>query len=431
MDISLTDVAFIHERLNSEKDSKSRRHGVTPTPAYLVPPKKNKTAKGNKKTAKDKKSKGKKKSKKELEEEKAGYLIHQRKTLMNSFLHCCQKLKVDPDEALINQLSIQESVVDSKEERDAAWILKAIVSDGNRLGPGNMRALCCAISGRWLSTTAASPMFASHYEMLLDLSINNAMIGATGARAVAALLSTSTCTLQTLRLCSANNIGSEGCKALGNALSFSGGNRTLIELFLDGDVSIGDAGATELCTRLELNSNLKVLSMASCRIGNKGATSIAEMLKSVRNGIQYLNLECNTLKGVGITSLCAYGLSSSLQVINLASTGIQEKDSLIAVEALGNAIRRCKNLQAVDFNLNILNQTSAETLTLLLAKARRDGSKIDEFIITTSIASNLYKDLALDPSLMSSWTSRMRATNAYRRTPTPSPFGSEIVNNRK
>ena len=130
MDISLTDVAFIHERLNSEKDSKSRRHGVTPTPAYLVPPKKNKTAKGNKKTAKDKKSKGKKKSKKELEEEKAGYLIHQRKTLMNSFLHCCQKLKVDPDEALINQLSIQESVVDSKEERDAAWILKAIVSDG-------------------------------------------------------------------------------------------------------------------------------------------------------------------------------------------------------------------------------------------------------------------------------------------------------------
>ena len=171
--------------------------------------------------------------------------------------------------------------------------------------------------------------------------------------------------------------------------------------------------------------------MASCRIGNKGATSIAEMLKSIRNGIQYLNLECNTLKGVGITSLCAYGLSSSLQVINLASTGIQEKDSLIAVEALGNAIRRCKNLQAVDFNLNILNQTSAETLTLLLAKARRDGSKIDEFIITTSIASNLYKDLALDPSLMSSWTSRMRATNAYRRTPTPSPFGSEIVNNRK
>ena len=62
------------------------------------------------------------------------------------------------------------------------------------------------------------------------------------------------------------------------ALSFSGGNRSLVELHLDGDVSVGDRGAEELCAGLELNSSLKVLSLASCRLGVAGARAVAECI---------------------------------------------------------------------------------------------------------------------------------------------------------
>jgi hypothetical protein len=433
MDLSLADVSFIHAKLGSEKDSIKRRNGATPS---AVSSKSSASAKQKEKSKNSNKSKNgassnkrnKKKSKKEIEEEAAGYLIHQRKILLTNYMTCCKKLKVDPDAQLVYQMEVHESVEWSKEEREAAsGALEAIVSDGACLGPGNTRALCCGISGRWLSTTAESLTFAPRYELLLHLAINNGAIGTTGARAVSAMLATSTCTLKTLRLCSQNNIGAAGCRALGNALSFSGGNRSLVELFLDGDTSIGDEGVAELCYRLELNSSLKVLSLASCKIESRGAAAVADMLKSIRSGVQYLSLECNTLGATGIVALCSRGLNNVLQVLNIASTGVQEKDSLLAVDALGAAIRQASNLQAVDFNLNHFTPASAEKMSLLLAKARRDGSKLDEFIVTTILDHQHYKNLHLDPSLISSWTSRMKeSTNAFRRTPTPSPFGSEI-----
>ena len=382
------------------------------------------TPAGKKKAWKGKKggSQKKGKSKKEAAEEQAGYLLQQRKTLLQNYLTATAKLKVIPIAAIVHQMEIHESVEWSKEDRDNAMgALLSIVSDGVRVGPGNMRALCCAITGKWLSTTTSSPSFAPKYDMLLHLGISKGDIGSTGAIAVAALLETKTCTLRTLRLL-CNNIGTSGCYALGNALSFAGGNKSLIELYIDGDESVGDEGSAELCNRLELNSSLKVLSLSSCGITATGAGAVGDMLRSVRNGIQYLSLECNSLTGGGIEALCNDGFST-LQVLNIASTGVLKCESLTACEALGQCIRISKALQAVDFNLNALTVDSAKHLSECLVKARRDGSRIDEFIVTTSIDHSSFQALALDPSIMSGWNARMKeVSKKFRRTPTPSPF---------
>ena len=418
-DLSITDMKFIHQRLADEEDSNNRRFAQKEQQTSTTPTGK-KQKKG--KQGGSKKGGSKKKSKKEAAEEQAGYLLKQRKTLLQNYLTATAKLKVTPIAAIVHQMEIHESVEWSKEDRDAAMgALLSIVSEGARVGPGNMRAVCCAITGKWLSTTTSSPSFAPKYDMLLHLGISKGDIGSTGAIAVAALLETKTCTLRTLRLLS-NNIGTSGCYALGNALSFAGGNKSLIELYIDGDESVGDEGCAELCGRLELNSSLKVLSLSSCGITATGAGTVGDMLRSIRNGIQYLSLECNSLTGGGIEALCNNGFST-LQVLNLASAGVIASDSLAACEALGQCIRISKALQAVDFNLNALTIDSAKHLSECLVKARRDGSRIDEFIVTTSIDHSSFQALALDPSIMSGWNARMKeVSKKFRRTPTPSPF---------
>lgn len=238
--LSLTDVKFVRQRLASAEDSRRRREE-----SKTFAPSSSKTKeKGKKGKDKGKGKKGKKKSKKELEDEAAHFILHQRKNLLKNYSFACDKLKIDPDEELLRQMN----------DETIQGPLTILTSDGIRLGPGNTRALCCGISGKWLSTTIESKMFGSEYQFLLHLGINNGDIGSTGCRAIACLLSSSSCTLQTLRLHSRNNIGAHGCAAIGTALNFGGGNKSLIELYLDGDTSVGDAGVVELCSRLELNS---------------------------------------------------------------------------------------------------------------------------------------------------------------------------------
>ena len=167
-----------------------------------------------------------------------------------------------------------------------------------------------------------------------------------------------------------------------------------------------------------------MLSLSSCSITTPSAAcAVGAMLTSIRCGLQYISLECNTLGGPGIEALCTPGFLT-LQVLNLASTGVNANDSLMAVAALGRAIRSSKLLQAVDFNLNVITLDAAASLSDSLVKARRDGSKIDEFVVTTILDHRSYQSLALDPSMMNSWTSRMRENknSPFRRTPTPSPF---------
>ena len=111
MDLSLADVSFIHAKLGSEKDSIKRRNGATPS---AVSSKSSASAKQKEKSKNSNKSKNgassnkrnKKKSKKEIEEEAAGYLIHQRKILLTNYMTCCKKLKVDPDAQLVYQMEV-------------------------------------------------------------------------------------------------------------------------------------------------------------------------------------------------------------------------------------------------------------------------------------------------------------------------------------
>ena len=478
LELSLTDVRFLHAKLADAKESHRRRAQQPRRPDASRPPsgadsprKKGKAGKnkGGKKGGKG--GKEKKKSKKELAEEAAGYIIKQRKILHSSYVMVAAKLGEEPLEPVLGAMGTHESVAMSQDEREEAGAaLTSLVFDKVHLGPAHTRALACALVGEWVGQTETAPpepptfaekspaarptaptnpaleaiaraeardramlaasaylsaaptnsmAFAPHYELMQHLHIYSGQIRSAGAVAVAGLLKHRHCTLQSLRLCSKNKIGVAGARALGDALSFRGGNRSLIELHLDGDDSIGDNGTIALCSGLELNSSLKVLSMASCGVRAAGALAIAQMLKSTRSGITYLNLEVNTFGADGLEALCSLGLSNRLRVINLASAGIWERDSLRAVTALGNALDVAKCLQAVDFNLNPLTAQAAAELTRLLARARRNGSDIEEFIVTTELSHDAFAMLNLDPSTISSWTQTIKHSGLYRRTPSP------------
>lgn len=422
-ELSLADVEFLRQGLANARDSHIRR-SQQPRPPSHDRPKKGSSSprkKNGQKSSKGKinNAKEKKKSKKELEEEAAGFIIKQRKTLKASYIFVAGKLGVDPDPEVIKAMETNESVAMSQDERDnALGALTALVFDQLSLGAAHTRAISCAIAGAWvgqtvvdtpdppvfadlvqsrpakssnpaqdaieraearekamileaqyLAATSSQPLvFAPRYELLSHLAINSGSIKAAGARAVAGLLRSQNCTLTTLRLCSKNMIGFEGCKALGEALSFRGGNRSLVELYLDGDDSVGDTGVAALCSGLELNSTLKVLSMASCGMKVKGAKALAKLLNSVRCKIHYLNIEVNSIGVSGLEALCSCYLSNELRVLNMASIGIMESDSFRAVTALGPSLSIAKELVAVDFNLNPLTSRAALELTRFLAR---------------------------------------------------------------
>ena len=99
--------------------------------------------------------------------------------------------------------------------------------------------------------------------------------------------------------------------------------------------------------------------------------------------------------------------------------GILEEESLRAVKALGGALYKAKQLQAVDFNLNPMTAQAAAELARQLARARHNGSEIEEFIVTTRLPHDAFAMLNLDPSSISSWTQKMKESGLSR---TPSPL---------
>ena len=159
--ISLTDMKFIHRRLASAEDSEKRRAGQKSiTPDQREESKASKKGGKLKKDSSAAKKGGSKKSGKEEAEEQAGYLLKQRKLLLNNYILTTNKLKVKPIRNIVHQMEINTNVEQSKDDRDSAMgSLLSIISDGDRIGAGNMRALCCAITGRWLSTTTNSILF--------------------------------------------------------------------------------------------------------------------------------------------------------------------------------------------------------------------------------------------------------------------------------
>ena len=66
------------------------------------------------------------------------------------------------------------------------------------------------------------------------------------------------------------------------------------------------------------------------------------MLSSIRCGVEYLNLEVNSLGAAGIEALCSLGFNNVVRTVNLASMGILEEESLRAVKALGGCSLQSK-----------------------------------------------------------------------------------------
>ncbi len=386
----MTDVWFLHAGAESQ----------TPTPP---PGKARRKASPRAKKGSAKKPKKQGNSSKDSKEQ--GFEVMQRKLLMKNYLFVCAKLKTEPLPEIIDMMSLHENVQWTAEQREEAnSTLDTFVFNGVELGPCQVRALVCSLSGQWICTS--QPLhFSEPYTLLKHLALKRAHILASGAASIASLLKHKTCTLTSLRLYSCA-ITANGCCSLAAALQY-GGNKLIQELRLDGDETIGDRGLVALSAGLASNKTLRVLSLSSCGVTAASMLNLGNALGGAFNKIKILNLECNNLRGLGIQRLMQ-GLvkSKSITVLNLASASVSETDSSIAITAISSLLQHTKQIEAIDFNINKISDDAADSLAHNLVKAVHEGSSIKEFIVSTDMPSDLFLDLSLHLD-MKAWKKRV------------------------
>ncbi|GAX81332.1 hypothetical protein CEUSTIGMA_g8763.t1 [Chlamydomonas eustigma] len=145
-------------------------------------------------------------------------------------------------------------------------------------------------------------------------------IGDLGFTAIAEALQLNT-TLRRLDL-SRNNVCVSGATDLSRALIV---NFTLTHLDLSENKGVGAEGCAALGMALAKNGTLKSLNVSSCNLRDDGAKAIAEALMNNQNGLQELMLSGNDIGAVGCT-------------------------------AIGNALKKCGRLTALDLSFNDINK---------------------------------------------------------------------------
>ena len=364
---------------------------------------------------KDKKVAGKKKvtKKKGQDEEDAGKLLKQKKDMYKNYLDACSKIQVEPLKHIVNLFSMQEQVDWTAEEREAMNApVTAIVLQDQHVGPGGTRAVCAALAGRWVA--GSGNVFGPEYGILESLQMKRCAIGAMGAEAIASMLEVRSCGLKKLYLYRCG-IREQGAASLGRALRF-GYNRSLVELRLDGDETMGDDGVTQLCSALSTNSTLKSLSLGSCGIGPVAAKALGDLLKCRRCMLDHLGLEVNNLGDKGLRLLCEglcrlrvkERISSKLEevdrfcqlkALDIASISVDanKKNGYSGIEALGRVILENPHIRTIDFNANMFDDYAGNLLHSALSNAkRRRKSVLKNFIVSSELPGNLFHLLYLD-----------------------------------
>lgn len=153
---------------------------------------------------------------------------------------------------------------------------------------------------------------------LTSLDIGSSRIGNEGATAIVPWLSTSS-TLTYLSLAD-NEIQMEGIEVLARALFV---NKGLTELDLSANRL--KEGAHTLAKALESNSTLKVLKLASAKIGNSGALAILKSLK-IHPELTFLDLSINRVTDEGVEAIAnTLEINTKLRYLNLSINRMSSK----------------------------------------------------------------------------------------------------------
>ncbi|KAL9188584.1 hypothetical protein ACHAXT_006962 [Thalassiosira profunda] len=309
------------------------------------------------------------------------------KILYKNYLNECKAIGIEPHASVKDTLTNEENTNLGKQ-------LLVLGSGDATLGPGGCRALVNAMIG---GKADASTSGHTPYTAAKELRICRSNINDAGARALSSLLMATAhqlspdlqpWQLEYLEL-SDNNIGKDGCLALGRALCV-GMNRTLVTLILDFN-PLGSNGVAALCKGLSTNSTLKKLSLKHCSIDDEGGRPIGDMLRFKRLAVISLDLTSNSLGGNGLIDICQ-GLKENtcLKTFRFGDNALGHTDvDLQALEALATVLASHPAIVGVDLLHNRIGSKGGS----LLLPALQANKQLTEFKVDTSLDEELFKAL--------------------------------------
>uniref|UniRef100_A0A7S2PKD6 Uncharacterized protein n=1 Tax=Skeletonema marinoi TaxID=267567 RepID=A0A7S2PKD6_9STRA len=228
-------------------------------------------------------------------------------------------------EGLACSSSLTDGVLDLRDNDIGDTGLQALAS--SLASNGKVRELHLARNDIGDTGLEALVNLLAHNRALRVLSISgNTAITKIGVRAISRSLQSRKCRLEGLWL-DRINIGEEGGKILGDALSY---NKSLVTLSLwcgENDVSIGDDGLKALALGLSRNSHLKELNLSGNRaITSVGLCSLKQYFQSPSCGLKTLTLYSIDFGDEGAYALTdALGHNKSVKSLRFDKRGITSK----------------------------------------------------------------------------------------------------------
>lgn len=281
---------------------------------------------------------------------------------------------------------VARALTPPEEEPDKVMDQILIDDEFGPLGPGGTRALMTAVMG------SGPGMKGGPYKKLKSIRLWRCHCGDDGAAAIAEVLRLggAEVAISYLELLD-NNIGSRGCNALGQALSF-GHNVSLLTLKLDYNVQLGTDGCNMLCRGLRTNMALKQLHLQFCSLDAEAGKHLADLLANTRSNLDTLNIAGNRLGGRGLLALCAgLMMNRKLETLVLADNMIDhEEEDLIGLRAFRDCLLNPNvALTNVDLMYNRIGSPGAE----VLIEAMTPESKIKEFLVDLTLPMDLFEKL--------------------------------------
>ncbi|CCI40079.1 hypothetical protein ABG067_001162 [Albugo candida] len=271
---------------------------------------------------------------------------------------------------------------------------------GGVIGPTDLKAFTCAIlisfphyypvslNDEALTRTYGVGLSGTGiYTHIRCIRIWRQEVGNEGALAIASLLRCTKISITRLELLDCD-IGEQGCHAIAGALGTSTSGK-LHTLNLSYNRKISDGGTSKLCDGLFINTTLKELYLEYCNISAEGSIKLAQFVAMPHIALETLSLQGNDLGDEGLYHF-SLGLARSVNLkrLNLADNGIRH--GVAALHAFGQSLQLSKSLAHVDLTYNPIEATGAE---ILLKAVKTNKSKIQSFLVDSSIPPELFKQL--------------------------------------
>ena len=389
--LSVLDVNYLHGTTKYNIVGSQQKRSTTADGEKVVTGKGTRSKSGKQKGKKS--SKRQKPSKKKAQEDLELKYETSRKMLVKTFRNCCQTLGL-PDEAVMSTTIAERlnRVPDTKQKE--SWFMDTMSCRGPDINSAITRSFLSSLHGNWLGGSGITKHLSTGYEFLHVLEFVDCNCGAVGATAVAQFLNTNNG--KALRKLSffRSNVTVNGAQALSNSLRF-GYNKTLQELHINCDLSMGDEGALALCRGVGTNSTIRVFSFICCGCGEKGAVGIANVIAYANSSISTLSFRGNTIGPKGLESIAAaIAKNKALTYLNLANIGIGPLHTE-AIRKFAESLLVCKTLNSVDFNYNSFGDPGAHAFLNVLetTKDEPNSNHIKQFAVTNQMSADLFDRL--------------------------------------